>query len=65
MVNAFWEALAFTVQDGAAAEWRRIVDRGRESPDDFRERPRAAPLTSASYVVGPRSVVVLLRPKGR
>ena len=41
-----------------------IVDTGRQSPDDFREPVRAEPLTSASYVVGPRSVIVLLRPKG-
>lgn len=65
MANASSEALPFTVQDGAASEWQRIVDTGCESPDDFRESSRAVPLTSAGYVVAPRSVVVLLRPRRR
>lgn len=63
MVNAYREALPFAIQDGAATEWRRIVDTGVASPDDFREPARAVPLTSAQYVVEPRSVVVLLRPR--
>ena len=63
MVNASPAALPFTLQDGAAAEWRRIADTGGESPDDFREPSRAVPLTSARYEVGPRSMVVLLRPR--
>jgi glycogen operon protein len=61
MVNAYWEPLAFALQEGAAAEWRRVVDTGRESPDDFREPGYEAPLASARYVVGPRSVAVLVR----
>jgi hypothetical protein len=31
--------------------------------DDIREPNRGAPLTSARYTVGPRSVVVLVRPR--
>ncbi|HEX9504751.1 MAG TPA: glycogen-debranching protein, partial [Acidimicrobiia bacterium] len=63
MINAYREPLAFTIQDGAASEWWRIVDTAGDSPDDFREPPRAVPLTSAPYVVGPRSVVVVVRPR--
>lgn len=61
MVNAHWETLDFTMQDGAPAEWRRVVDTGRESPDDIREAGQEVLQTSARYTVGPRSVVVLLR----
>ena len=63
MANAYGAALEFTIQTGAASEWRRIVDTGCVSPDDFREPPGVVALTSARYVVGPRSVVVLLRPR--
>ncbi len=65
MVNAYWGALDFTVQDGAPAEWCRVVDTGRESPDDIREPGQEVPQTSARYTVGPRSVAVLVRPLGR
>ena len=63
MVNASPEALDFTVQDRASGEWRRVVDTGRQSPDDIFEPGQEARLTSAGYTVGPRSVVVLLRPR--
>jgi glycogen operon protein len=61
MINAYWETLDFTLQDGAPTEWRRVVDTGRESPDDIREPGQEVLQTSASYSVGPRSVVVLVR----
>jgi glycogen operon protein len=64
MVNAHAEPLQFTVQDGAAAEWRRVIDTGRESPDDIREPGQEDPLRSGRYTVRPRSVVVLLKPRG-
>jgi glycogen operon protein len=63
MVNGYWEALDFTVSDGVAGEWRRVVDTGRESPDDIREPAQEAALASARYAVLPRSVVVLVRPR--
>jgi glycogen operon protein len=60
MINAGPEALDFTVQEGAPADWRRVVDTGLESPDDIREPGQEAKLTSARYAVAPRSLVVLL-----
>jgi isoamylase len=60
MVNAFWEPLDFTIQEGAAADWRRVVDTSLDSPDDFRDGA-PAPLGSLEYRVGPRSTVVLVR----
>ena len=62
MLNAYWEPLKFTVQEGAPAEWKRIVDTYQDSPDDFVDLAAAPALSSLSYTVRPRSVVVLLRP---
>jgi isoamylase len=61
MMNAWWQDLAFTIQEGAESEWRRVVDTNLAGPDGFVEA--GVPLTSPEYVVGPRSVVVLVRPK--
>ena len=63
MVNGYWEALDFTVPDGVAGEWRRVVDTGRESPDDIREPAQEAALVSPRYPAPPRSMVVLVRPR--
>jgi glycogen operon protein len=59
MINAYWEPLDFHVQEGTAREWVRIVDTALASPEDFSDR--GEPLKAASYLVAPRSVVVLLR----
>ncbi|MEX2223401.1 MAG: hypothetical protein WEG40_16560 [Candidatus Rokuibacteriota bacterium] len=63
MVNAHWEPLEFVVQEGRPSEWQRVVDTTRETPDDIREPDRGVTLTAARYTVGPRSVVVLVRPR--
>ncbi len=63
MINAYWEALEFTLQEGTAAEWKRIVDTSLASPDDF--VGAGSRLKRPSYVVAPRSVVVFLRPGNR
>ena len=60
MINAYWEELAFQIQEGTAQEWERVVDTGLPSPDDFSED--GVPLERMKYVVAPRSVVVLKRP---
>jgi isoamylase len=62
MINAYWQALEFEVQEGTAQEWIRIVDTELPAPDDF--SAQGAPLKSAKYLVSPRSVAVLLRPRG-
>ncbi|NTU81063.1 MAG: glycogen-debranching protein, partial [Chloroflexales bacterium] len=62
MINAFGEGLSFTVQEGAAVEWRRVVDTSLSSPNDIAEPGREPGLASLEYCVGPRSVVVLFRP---
>jgi isoamylase len=59
MINAFWEELDFEVQEGSAHEWKRIVDTGLPSPDDFSHN--GVPLQHATYRAAPRSIVVLVR----
>ncbi len=61
MINAYWEELEFNVQEGTAQEWKRIVDTSLPSPDDFSDD--GIPLERAKYVLAPRSIVVLCRPK--
>lgn len=61
MVNASQEALIFEVQEGDTGEWRRVIDTSRASPDDFRAPGDAPALTSTSYTVGSRSIVVLTK----
>jgi glycogen operon protein len=61
MVNAFWEPLNFTIQDGAANEWVRVVDTALASPLDFSGPGNEVGLGGMEYSVQPRSVVVLVR----
>jgi isoamylase len=63
MINAYWEELGFNVQEGTAQEWKRIVDTALPSPDDFLED--GIPLEQTKYLLAPRSIVVLCRPKKR
>jgi glycogen operon protein len=61
MINAYWEPLEFHIQEGAAHEWRRVVDTALPNPDDFSEGDR--PLEETKYVLASRSIAVLLRPR--
>ena len=61
MINAYWQDLRFLVQEGPEDEWRQVIDTAMEAPDDFREAWDEVQLTSASYVVSARSIVVLSR----
>lgn len=63
MINAWWQELAFTIQEGAEGEWSRVVDTSLAGPDGFVEA--GVPLASPECVVEARSVVVLVRPKQR
>jgi isoamylase len=63
MINAYWEALEFHIQEGAPQDWLRIVDTDLPSPADFSEP--AVPLQGSKYQVAARSIVVLLRGKAR
>jgi glycogen operon protein len=61
MINAWWQELAFTIQEGTAGEWSRVVDTSLAGPDGFVEA--GVPLTTPGCVLEARSVVVLVRRK--
>ena len=61
MINSYWQELQFRIQEGAAPDWKRIVDTALATPEDFSES--GLPLLQSTYRVAPRSVVVLVRPK--
>jgi isoamylase len=61
MINAYWEELEFNVQEGTAQEWKRIVDTALPSPDDFADD--GVPIARTKYLLAPRSIVVLCRPR--
>lgn len=62
MINAYWEALVFTIQEGPADQWRRVIDTGVTAPQDFCEPGSEVRVESLEYRVQPRSVVVLIGP---
>jgi len=59
MVNAHWEEHLFEIQEGKAEEWLRVADTALSNPNDFSEPGCEFPLASLSYLVAPRSVVIL------
>jgi glycogen operon protein len=60
--NAYWEALTFEIPALAESEdtWRRYVDTYLDPPDDICDWTNAKSLAGSTYLVQPRSVVVLL-----
>ena len=61
MINCYWEDLAFTVQEGQADQWLRVVDTSQDSPNDILEPGGEEPIASLRYTVRARSIVVLVR----
>jgi glycogen operon protein len=61
MINAFWHDLTFTIQEGQAHEWCRVIDTGKPSPEDFCASGDPSRLTG-QYVLQDRSIVLLTRP---
>ena len=61
MINAYWQDLVFTLQEGAFDEWHRVADTGLESPDDISEPGHEQSLQNLHYNVKTRSVVILTR----
>jgi isoamylase len=59
MINAYWEPLTFTVQEGLPEQWTRVADTSLASPQDIVDAGTSIP--SLFYTVAPRSVVVLTR----
>ena len=61
MINAWQEALTFAIQEGEPADWFRVIDTSRPTPEDIRDSGDESALDAMHYTVGPRSVVVLVR----
>ena len=62
MLNAYWEPLTFELPPVPAEcpqAWRRCIDTALRPPDDIRPWETAAVVGQATYVVQPRSVVLL------
>ena len=60
-----WEALRFEIPALEAQEpWRRCIDTNRDPPEDFCSWADAQPVAGSTYLVQPRSVVILLARAG-
>jgi glycogen operon protein len=65
MLNAYWEPLTFElppVPEESGEPWRRSVDTALDPPDDFCPWEDAPFVEQGTYVVQPRSVVILVLP---
>lgn len=62
MFNASIDAAPFCLASAAAGKkWFRVIDTGRDAPADFLEAGHEAALPSqGEYIVGPRSLVLLI-----
>jgi isoamylase len=61
MINAFQQDLGYSIQEGQAREWKRVVDTSLPSPSDFLEPGQEEVLHNLNYTVKARSVVMLLK----
>jgi isoamylase len=59
MLNAYWEPLAFELPSPEGPGWYRLVDTFLESPDDICDLPAAPVVEPSTYLVQPRSAVLL------
>jgi len=62
MLNAYFEPLTFELPDvieESHEHWRRCIDTALESPQDISLLPEARPIEQSTYLVQPRSVVLL------
>ena len=67
ILNAYWEPLEFElplVSYQSGAGWRRWIDTYLHSPHDIVDWQNAPPFAGRTYLVGPRSIVVLYAPSG-
>jgi glycogen operon protein len=63
ILNAYWEPLEFELPPtppGSPNGWRRVLDTFREPPHDFCDWTNGPTVKGRSYLVQPRSVVLLL-----
>ena len=61
MINAYTEPLRFTILDGLAKPWFRVVDTSFSSPQDICAPGSEVHIIGSKYVVKPRSIAVLMQ----
>ena len=61
MVNSGANEVRFQIQEGSACDWLLVADTSLPSPEDFVEADERQSLTSSEYLVGGRSVVMMIR----
>lgn len=65
MINSGTGPVDFGIYEGVVGEWKRVVDTSLPSPDDFCEASAQPVISEPHYAVSARSVVVLVRSRGR
>jgi isoamylase len=68
MLNAYWEPLVFelpALQDEGQQVWRRCIDTARPSPEDIYSWEEAPAVTTPTYRVEARSIVLVAMALGR
>ncbi len=62
VANAYWEPLTFAIPPTGDRfqPWRRLIDTSLDSPDDIRDWAEAPVVGDATYVVQPRSLLLLM-----
>ncbi|MCA9021709.1 MAG: glycogen-debranching protein, partial [Planctomycetaceae bacterium] len=63
MINASANACQFGIHEGTPGEWHRVVDTSLASPQDILEPDDVSVVSSTSYDVQARSVVILIKPR--
>ena len=66
MLNAYWELLAFEIpppHGDSLHTWRRCLDTALASPHDIQAWDTATPIATTTYLVQPRSIVLLALPR--
>lgn len=61
-INAYWKPLQFdlpAVTGEPDAGWVRLIDTSLPSPDDLADEGKGVPVAGSTYVVNPRSLVML------
>jgi glycogen operon protein len=64
MLSAYWEPLVFElppIADENGQHWRRWIDTALPSPDDICAWELSPPVPQSTYLVQPRSVVILVQ----
>ena len=61
MVNGSPHETKFRIQEGKAREWLLVADTSLAPPDDIAEPGREKSIRTLNYVLGPRSVAILVR----